>query len=191
MMSIVRRIRGALVNALVWGAAWGGAGFAYLSALHLAGGMPEAQPWRLIFYVSANLGVTGFIAGGAFSAYLARAYRDQDLLDIRPVRFAAGGALTAGALSSLASIVARSFTEAGVGFDATLASGMWGVVLGGVTAAGTIKLAQAAARRLNSASRAELGAGVDEAFDFGPRLATESRPPLAHARSTSQPMHRQ
>ena len=175
MRSMVRRIRGALGNALIWGAAWGGAGFAYLSALYLAGGMPETQPLKLILYVSSNLAITGFVTGGAFSAYLARAYRNRDVLGISALRFAVGGALTAGVFASLITVGARLSAGAGISLDGLLASGMWGVVLGGVTAAGTIKLAQGATRRLNSAwvDRDQVGACVNDALDLGQRLATE------------------
>lgn len=165
MMSLLKRIRGALGNALVWGAAWCGVGFAYLTALHLAGGAPESEPWRLILYVSANFAVTGMIAGGAFSAYLATMYRGRDLLGIRVSRFALGGAVTAAALSSLATLVAKGLAGAGASFDALIASGMWGAVLGGVTAAGTIKLAQTASRQLNSATRMQPGIGAGEPLD--------------------------
>ena len=91
------------------------------------------------------MGGVGFLAGGGFSAFLALAYRERRLLDINIGWFALGGAVVAG-----------------VG-GAVIANGaLLGAIFGGVTAAGTIKLAKRASRRLSDSGLEELSAEQDQ-----------------------------
>ena len=45
------------------------------------------------------MAVVGFVTGGAFSLYVATAFRDERVQDLRPARFALGGGLVAVLLS--------------------------------------------------------------------------------------------
>ncbi len=144
MKTILKRIRGAVGNALVWGAGWFGVTLALLSILHVTGSSPLPS-WEWVLRGATSMGATGFLTGGAFSAFLSFAYRDRRLLDINVSWFALGGAVVAG-----------------VG-GAVIANGaLLGAIFGGVTAAGTIKLAKLASRRLSDSAAAELAAEQDQ-----------------------------
>ncbi len=161
-MSFLRRLRGAVGNALVWGASWFGTGLAVLSPIHLLGLLPVANPWQVIFSVSANLGVVGFLVGGGFSAFLSLAYRDRSLLEIRAGRFAVGGAVVAALLSPIVKYVAVMSTGLGVSLGDLVVGGVFPAVLGGITAGATIKLAQNASRRLAQPATDQLEAEQHE-----------------------------
>ena len=156
MKMFLKRLRGAFGNALVWGASWFGASFALLTTLYLTVGLPVPDPWRFIFYVTANFGVTGFLTGGAFAAFVRLAYRNRPLLDINVNRFAMGGAVIAGLLSPAVTVIARMLAGPGVVLGDLIMGGIWAAVFGGVTAGFTVKLAQQASRTLSDTSSAEL-----------------------------------
>ena len=124
--------------------------------------LPSPDPWRFILYVAANFGVGGFVAGGAFSAFLRVAYRDRSLLEIKVGRFALGGAVTAGLFSSTLTALARMSIGTVMSLGDLIAMGMFGAFLGGVTAGATIKLAQRATRKLSGAAVGELETEQDE-----------------------------
>ena len=157
-MSVFRRLRGAFRNAMVWGASWFGANLTILSTMHLFGVLPVADAWRAILLVSANAGVTGFLTGGVFSAFLAYAYRKRSLLDIRVGRFALAGAVIAAVFSRALSGVAGVT----VGVGGLVAGGILPALLGGATAGVTLKMAQGASRRLIWRASSELEAEQDE-----------------------------
>ena len=137
---------------MVWGTAWFGAGFALWTFIYLMGvPLPSPDPWRFILYVAANFGVGGVLAGGAFSAFLRVAYRDRSLLEIRVGRFALGGAVIAGLFSSTLTALARMSIGTAMPLGDLILMGVFGAFLGGVTAGGTIKLAQRATRKLSGA----------------------------------------
>ena len=144
MKIIFKRLRGAVGNALVWGAAWFGITLALLSILYVAGDFP-VMSWEFVLRGATSMGGVGFLAGGGFSAFLALAYRERRLLDINIGWFALGGAVVAGVGGAL------------------IANGaLLGAIFGGVTAAGTIKLAKRASRRLSDSALEELSAEQDQ-----------------------------
>ena len=144
MKTILKRLRGAIGNAVIWGAAWFGITLALLSILYVAGDSP-LMSWELVLRGASSMGATGFLAGGGFSAFLALAYRDRRLLDINTGWFALGGAVVAGVGGAL------------------IANGaLLGAIFGGVIAAGTIKLAKRASRRLSDSALEELSAEQDQ-----------------------------
>ena len=162
MKNFLRRLRGALGNAMVWGTAWFGAGFALWTAFYLLGQPLPGDPWRVIPYVAANFGVAGFLAGGAFSAFLRVAYRDRPILEIKVGRFALGGAVIAGLLFPTVTMLARMSIGTGMSLGDLLATGLMAAFFGGVTAGGTIKLAQRTTRKLSGAAIDELETEQDE-----------------------------
>jgi hypothetical protein len=157
MKTILKRLRGAIGNAVIWGAAWFGITLALLSILYVAGDSP-LMSWELVLRGASSMGATGFLAGGAFSAFLGFAYRDRSLLDINIGWFALGGAVVAG-----------------VG-GAVIANGaLLGAIFGGVTAAGTIKLAKRASRRLSDSALEELSAEQDQVIALLGEEATQDQ----------------
>jgi len=163
-MTFLRRLRGAVRNALVWGASWFGVGLALLVPIHLLDLLPVANPWTVIFSFSANLGVVGFLVGGGFSAFLSLAYRDRSLLEINAGRFALAGAVVAAVLSPIVQLVAVTSTGLGASLGDLVAGGLFPAVLGGITAGATIKLAQSASSRLAQPAADELEAERQEAL---------------------------
>ncbi len=159
MKSFLRRLRGAVGNATVWGTAWFAWTLALFTSEELFGGLASPFPWLFILKMAGIIGVTGFLTGGAFSAFLGFAYRDQPLLEIRVRRFALGGAIIAGLLSP---VIAWVLTGTGIALGNLIGVGYLAALLGGVTAGATIKLAQRAARKLAGAAIDELETEQDE-----------------------------
>lgn len=162
MKTIIRRLRGALGNALVWGAFWFGAGFILISGVYLFG--PGDQYWSLYFgnalRFATYVGLMGGVAGGAFSAYIATTFRNKGIEDLSPIRLALGGGL----ISILMTLVVITVvnTVAGSGWpllleDLAAPLLIYGAI-GSVTGFGSVKLAQGALPE---------GAKVDE-LEAGP-----------------------
>ena len=165
-----RRLRGALGNALVWGAGWSAAAFAVMVTMRLAGAMSDAS-WLQMFALAVKFGVIGTIAGGAFSAVIGLVYRGRRLSEINWIRFALGGAVVTGVFVPLFLQTMNLLSGDGlvpwalVTDDAVLTA-----VFGGVAAACSLRLAQWADARVRGRSldrsegleRLEGGASVGE-----------------------------
>lgn len=94
--NIVRRLRGVLGNALVWGGGWFAATFAVLATLRVFGFAPAESSWGDALRFALRSGVMGAIAGTAFSSFIALRYRGRRLSEISWVRFGIGGAVVTG-----------------------------------------------------------------------------------------------
>jgi hypothetical protein len=157
--NIVRRVRGAVKNAMVWGVAWSTFGMATFLALRAIGVIPATLSALDGLGMSLRLGVMGGITGGAFSGFIALFYRGRRLSDISWVRFGIGGGVVAGVfvLGFLSTI--RWLTGDGplslqdLGTDGLLAA-----AFGGAAAGASMWLAQRAER----AERAEVLPGGRE-----------------------------
>lgn len=148
MKNILRRLRGALGNALVWGGMWFvGTLVLYAGLIALAGnGRPlTVDLLSTLLMVCGIHGVVGFITGGAFSAYVAGTFRGRRIEDLSPARFALGGALVAIPIRILFRIWLRF--ESGWGMlplHEVTRPMVIAAVFGGLTGYGTAKLAQKA-----------------------------------------------
>lgn len=162
MKGMLRRIRGAVGNAVAWAVSWVAGGTAVLGLLHLTGLFQLADPSEIFTFFVPVLGMTGFLTGVAFSAYLPLVYRDQSVLGIRTGRFVLGGAVVAGLICPLVVLLSPLAPELGASARILLASELWTVVFGGVTAGATLKLAQRASSSLVDASADELAREQDE-----------------------------
>jgi len=145
MKLIVRRLRGALGNALVWGIGWFGAGLALILGTRFFGPRPPTftpETIRIILMGATGVAVAGAITGGIFSAYIAANFRRRQLTEINPARFALGGSLVT-VLLGLAVIYVGSFFSDWPLFLKDLVQPVliYGSI-GAVTGYGTIKLAQ-------------------------------------------------
>lgn len=156
MRRILRRLRGALGNAIFWGASWFGVMWTFLAAANVAGIIEADDPWRLVLYVAGNAGVTGFLTGGVFSAYLSVAYQDRSLLDLKARRVALGGAAVAALFSAGFGLVLRTSAGIPIIVGDFITGAFWSAALGAVMAAGSIRIAQHAARRVTGRATAEL-----------------------------------
>lgn len=144
MKTIVRRLRGALGNALVWGAGW------FVAAYGLFTGYAILSPRTPVSWVlsmmalfgAVRIGLMGALMGGLFSVYLAANFRHQRLEDIGAGSFALGAGLVT-ALPFLVLILISQLTTGEPFFlrDA-LEPLIYPVAVGTITGYGTIKLAQ-------------------------------------------------
>ena len=87
------RLRGAIRNSLVWGIGWSVLGFAAQMALRLTGIIDAPVSVRDALVISLKVGLGGGIAGAAFSAFIAFAYRERRIRDISWLKFGVGGAV--------------------------------------------------------------------------------------------------
>jgi hypothetical protein len=145
MGNFLRRIRGALGNALTWGVAWFTGGLAIATGLFLTGLYPASAGWLVALAIAKNVGVTGFLTGGVFSLYLGVVHRQRQLHELRAGRLAFAGAVIAAVLS-----VGTLVLNGGLilPIQALVGDGLIAALLGAVTAGGTIRLSQRASGRL-------------------------------------------
>src|SRR3954470_15795776 len=95
--NIVRRLRAAAKNAVMWGIAWAALGFVAIIALRTIGVFVPARVTVLdAIGMSLKFGVMGGITGAAFSVFISLFYRGQSLSEISWVRFGVGGGIVAG-----------------------------------------------------------------------------------------------
>lgn len=93
--NIVRRLTGAVKNAVVWGATWSGLAFVTILGLRSIGVVePEVGVLDAIG-MAIRVGIFGGLTGGAFAAFVSLFYRGQRLSQINPVRFGVAGAIVA------------------------------------------------------------------------------------------------
>jgi hypothetical protein len=178
--NIIRRLRGALGNALVWGAGWFAAAVAVFAALGFVGSAHKSASWVVVLTTAIKFGVMGTIAGAAFSTFIGLRYHGRRLTEISWVRFGIGGGIVTGLWVPTFLVVARLL--AGDDFlplGALLANGAVGAVLGGAAAAVSLKLAQLEDTRLPSRSRdqADLLEGADRSAWAGERDARRRNAP--------------
>lgn len=152
-MNLLRKIRGALGNGMVWAGAWAVTRVAFLGAAALAFGF--TPPWSVWPEVVGSSAMTGFISGVLFSGALVIVNRRRSLSEIRPFRAALIG-LAAGTTPPLVQLAAAAALGFALPPSAIALSIGIGLVVGGglgaATAAGSVRLAQ-------SAERKELSAG--------------------------------
>ncbi|MDP2482304.1 MAG: hypothetical protein Q8W45_03395 [Candidatus Palauibacterales bacterium] len=163
MKKVLRRLRGALGNALVWAVGWFGVGFVLLAGIYLFDGRTY---WSLFLSnalsFATTMAVTGLVTGGAFSAYIAASFQEDRLEDLSPARFALGGGLVA-LLTALVFVVGYA-AIAGVGLpllDSLVFPLITSAALGTITGFSSLKLAQRSLLGAGS-DRSLLGAGNDE-----------------------------
>ena len=164
MRDILRRLRGAVGNAAVWGTTWFAGALSIFSGMNLIWGFSEvAAPWSLVLLIATNVGVTGFITGLAFSAYLRLGHFDRPLLGIRVGRTSLAGAAVAG----LTSMLVGTLMRVSFGIPLVLVDLLAGVpmvaLFGAGTAGATLYIAQRSARALSEDASVKLEREQEEA----------------------------
>jgi hypothetical protein len=155
MRTLLRKLRGALGNAAVWGATWFGAGSTILSAAALTGLAPGSVSLGVILQLALSIGITGFVAGAGFSIVLGTEYRRHRLEDMQVGGMAIKGAVISVLLAPWVSFAAIGLGGSGVSLGLLAANVIGSALLGGLTAAGTVILAQRSARRLEAGASPE------------------------------------
>lgn len=154
---IFRRIRGAIGNALVWAAGWA-AGSLVLSTLSFFVIAPPVSFLPFALVAAVNSAALGFLGGGAFSVYLGIVGRNKRLEELNATRFGLGGAVVAGAFVPVFTTLLFGVGGLSMPLAATVTMTGMAALMGGVTAFGTIKIAQRGAREITGPSMRELEA---------------------------------
>ena len=154
----IRRLRGAVGNALVWGAGWFALALSAFAALHVVGMVPETVSWLDAVGMAIRIAVIGTVSGGAFSTVIGLLYRGRRLSEISPVRFGVAGGVVTGVFVPLFLQAMNLLSGDGmVPMALVLDDAVWTAVFGGVAAGATLRLAQRADRALPAGSRDGLG----------------------------------
>ena len=137
------RLRGAFRNAAVWGVAWGAFGSAVAAAMRLIDKIPIGYALLDGLGMGIRIGFVGAIAGTAFFAFISLVYRGRRLSDISWLRFGVGGAVLAGLfvpsfLQTMNLLTGGDLVPWNLVFD----DAVYSALFGGITAAGTMILAQ-------------------------------------------------
>ena len=137
------RLRAMMKNGVVWGGVWGALGTAVAAFMRLGDNI--SPPIALLdgLGMGIRIGIVGALAGAAFAAFISVAYRGQRVSEISWKRFGLGG-LVLGGLFVPAFIQVMSLLTGGglVPFSDIAGDMLYSAVFGGITAAGTMKLAQ-------------------------------------------------
>jgi hypothetical protein len=153
--NILRRIRGALGNALVWAGTWFVAAFS-LTAVFWVGTFGSFPFWPSALGLVQTLLGLGLLAGFGFSLYLGIAGRNRSLKELRSGWVALGTGLTVGFLVPVFGVY---FGDAPLARAIEIAS--YTGVLSGFTALAQIKIAQKALTR-GEAGPDELESGQEQ-----------------------------
>lgn len=157
---IIRRLRGVVGNAVVWGAAWSGCAVVVFAALKVGGFLPPSAIWLDSILIAARFGFAGAIAGTAFSALVGLLYRGRRLSEISALRFGIGGAVLGGLFVPGFMTVARLLSGDGLlPLENLLLNGSLSALFGGVAAGASLKLAQHADPLLGGVKYGSLGSG--------------------------------
>ena len=178
------RWRGIIKNAVVWGAGWGVLGTAVATVFRLNDNIK--LPFALLdgIGMGVRIGFMGGIVGAVFAAFISIAYRGKRISEINWLRFGLGAFILAGLFVPTFIQVMRLLTGGGLApFSDINGDMLYSALFGGITAAGTMKLAQmdekknpvTAEQLLDRMEQSSLGPG--EASVFQPRdQARESNP---------------
>jgi hypothetical protein len=137
------RLRGAVRNSLVWAVGWGAIGSGVATLMRLADNIPFGRAVLDGIGMGIRIGFMGGIVGAAFFAFISLAYRGKRLSEISWKRFGLGGALLAGLfvpafLQTMNLLTGGDLVPWNLVFDDLVFSS----IFGGITAAGTMLLAQ-------------------------------------------------
>ncbi|HUQ98069.1 MAG TPA: hypothetical protein VM166_01365 [Gemmatimonadaceae bacterium] len=137
------RLRATFRNSVVWGTVWGTFGSAVASAMRIIDKIPLGGALLDGLGMGLRIGVIGAISGAAFFAFISVAYRGKRLSEISWLRFGLGGALVAGAFVP-GFLQAMNLLTGGelVPWDLIFDDAVYSALFGGITAAGTMILAQ-------------------------------------------------
>jgi len=164
MMQWLKRLRGALGTATVWAGIWSLATIPVLGILQLLGfgemfglgGLIAVAP-----RIAASLAGMGFVAGGAFSAYLGLSPAKK-LEELDPRVMGVLGGLFGGAMVPIFGWLPAAISILGPSFPVSVGSAVVVAgVLGGATAVGSVKVAQAAALKAGEDSSPRLDSGSE------------------------------
>ena len=157
--NIMRRVRGAIGNAAVWGACWAGLTTVTLTTLKLVGAFGQELIWLDIIGMAIKIGIFGGFASGAFSLLLPLIFRRKRLSEISWVRFGLLGGVVMGVFVPLfMQSMNVVFGDGPIARNLIDTHLILSTVFGAVTAGGSLRLAQYAERKLPGESAAQFEA---------------------------------
>jgi hypothetical protein len=138
-----RRLRGTFRNSLVWATIWGVFGTGVATVMRLIDKIPFGYAVLDGLGMGIRIGVIGGIAGAAFFAFMGVVYRGKRLSEISWVRFGIGASIVTGLfvpgfLQTMNLLTGGDLVAWNLLADDLVLS----AVFGGITAAGTMLLAQ-------------------------------------------------
>ena len=141
--TVSRRLRGAFRNSLVWGTAWGSLGTAVATVMRLGDKIPLFNAVLDGIGMGVRIGIGGAVAGAVFSTIVSVVYGGKKLSEISWVKFGLGGMVLAGMfvpgfLQTMHLLSDGSLMP----FHLISDDMVYSALFGGITAAGTMKLAQ-------------------------------------------------
>jgi hypothetical protein len=141
--SPVTRLRATLRNSVVWGVGWGIIGTAIATTMRLIDNIPFGYAILDGIGMGIKIAVIGAISGAAFFAFIGVAYRGKRLREISWQRFGLGGFVVAG-LFVPAFLQTMNLLTGGelVAWNLLSDDFVFSALFGGITAAGTMILAQ-------------------------------------------------
>ncbi len=156
MRPILRKLRGALGIALTWAVTWAVAGVALVAVIYVSvDPWPDEIPfWELARVFPFRLGLYGLMSGALFSGALATIHRRRALGELKPAWVGLWGGL-AGFLISIGGLGIAVASAGGIPSGEPVGALLLGASLifgglGAATAVGTIMLAKAGAKEIES-----------------------------------------
>lgn len=156
----------------VGGGGWFALAVAAFAVLGVVGIIPAGFSWEEALGLAIRVGFAGAIAGVAFSTFIRLLYHGRRLSELSWVRFGIGGGLVTGLFVPVFLQTMNWLSGDGlVPWELVLDDGLWTAVLGGVTAGGSLKLAQLADTALpdGTQDRVDRLEGVDHSALEGER----------------------
>lgn len=139
--NLLRRLRGAFGNALVWGAGWLTIGLVLAATLRILGVV--SWSWAEVVELAMRAGIVGGVVGGVFAGVIRLLYHGRKLSEISWVRFGIGGGLFAGVFLPLFLQTMNLLSGDGlVPWELVLDDALLTAFLGAAAAGGSMKLAQ-------------------------------------------------
>ena len=140
-----RRLRAIFKNSVVWGGIWGVLGTAISAVFRLNDNIPFGNAILDGIGMGIRIGVVGGLTGAAFATFIAIAYRGKSLKEISWPKFGLGGAVLAGLFVPTWMQTMNVLTGGGmVPFNLINDDIVMSALFGGITAAGTMLMAQRA-----------------------------------------------
>jgi hypothetical protein len=173
--SFMRRVRGAIGNAVVWGACWGALTVVTLSTLKLIGAFGTELIWLDIVGMAIRIGIFGGVASGAFSFLLPFFYRRKRLADINWVKFGlVGGAVTGVFVPVFLQSMSLLTGGEPIAWNLINTDVLLGAVFGAVTAGGSLRLAQHAERKSGNSGESTVALDSMRELEAGNEADLES-----------------
>lgn len=137
MRSLLRRLRGALGNALTWSVTW------FVGAVMLSPLIVWATPWSVLRFV-VSMPWLGALAGVGFSVYLGAVARRTLLPDLRSGRIALGAGSVMGMATLAIGVAVSALSGNPLPWVGASALALFVGTLSGASALASVRLAQGA-----------------------------------------------